>query len=314
MFQDEEANPLAFISANAPDFFMDFLKKNGYNILVRKVKSLSEFPEVHRVSLLLVRSNLKIDRNFIDKAASLKIICRPGAGLDNIDVTYAQEKGITVLNSPGANKDAVAEHALGMLLSMLHHIPKAFEEVKDGKWRREANRGDELGGKTVGIIGFGNTGSAFARKLSAMNVAILAYDKYKHNFGNKYVRETRNLTPIFEEADVLSLHIPLHKETYRMVNSVFLKKFKKRILLINTSRGDIVDLKDLVKALESNKLRGAALDVLPNEDLASYTQSEQEVVSKLLKNKVIITPHIAGWSVQSEQNHFECLMKKIKQF
>ena len=243
---------------------------------------------------------------------NLKFIARSGAGMENIDLNYCNQKNIVCFNSPEGNRDAVAEHALGMLLSLFNKIHIADNEIRNGKWNREKNRGIELSGKTIGIIGYGNTGSAFAERLKGFNVNILVFDKYKKKYGNSFVKE-RSMKKIFAEADVLSLHIPLTEETKYLVNDAFIKKFKKKLFLINTSRGPIVKTDDLVKNLKRGKILGACLDVIEYEE-GSFEKMEDGSAFEFLKKSenVILTPHIAGWTVESYRKLSQILADKIK--
>ncbi len=260
---------------------------------------------------LILRSKIVVDKQFIDANPQLHIIARVGSGMENIDVDYARSKGIICLNSPEGNRDSVAEHAMGMLLALLHNICLGNEQVKDGLWLREENRGYELMGKTVGIIGFGNTGSAFAQRLSSFGVQILAYDKYKHGFGNDYVTEV-TLEQIFEHADVVSFHVPLTDETRGMFNKRFIKRFRKNFYLINTSRGQVVNTRDLIWGLERGKIYGAALDVLEWEKHDFQMNAHSEELEYLRRSKkVILTPHIAGLTHQSYYKLSKIIAQKI---
>ncbi|MBI3500860.1 MAG: hydroxyacid dehydrogenase [Bacteroidetes bacterium] len=272
---------------------------------------------------IILRSRFDIDKKFIDATTNLKFIARVGAGMEHIDVAYAERKGIKCLSSPEGNSNAVAEHALGMLLSLLNNICKANNEVKEGKWIREGNRGAELEGKTIGIYGYGNTGSAFAKLLCGFDVKILAYDKYKKEYGDKgnngigKIKEA-NPKEIFSQADVLSLHLPLTDETKFLVNDSFINKFKKNIYLINTSRGQIVKTDDLVRNLRSGKILGACLDVIEYEEssfegIKSAIRNPQSAIWNYLISspKVILSPHIAGWSIESSEKMAKILAEKI---
>ncbi|MBI4947591.1 MAG: hydroxyacid dehydrogenase [Bacteroidetes bacterium] len=281
---------------------------------------------------IILRSRINIDRKLIDafilpkgkgKGGASLFIARVGAGMEHIDVAYSESKGIKCLNSSEGNSNAVAEHALGMLLSLFNNICKANYEVKNGQWIREENRGTELAGKTIGIYGYGNTGSAFAQVLRGFDVKILAYDKYKKISPSPALPEGKGgisePTPIeiFEEADVVSLHLPLTEETKGMVQDTFINKFRKNIYLINTSRGQIVKTDDLVKSLKSGKVLGACLDVLEYEEtsfeMMSPSPRGQEETFDFLKSssKVILTPHIAGWSFESREKMARILAEKI---
>ena len=263
---------------------------------------------------IVLRSKFKITKEIIDSAPNLKCIGRVGAGMENIDVEYAEKKGIICLNSPEGNRDAVAEHALGMLLNLFNNISKANTEVRNGKWLREENRGIELCGKTVGIIGYGNMGIAFAQRSQGFGVKILAYDKYKTNFGNVFVKES-TLQEIFEQADVLSLHTPLTEETRYLINDAFIHNFRKNIYIINTARGKSLHTADLVKNIKTGKVLGACLDVLEYEAVSFEGLENNEMpeaMQYLLKSdKVILTPHIAGWTHESSVKLAEFLAQKI---
>ncbi len=264
---------------------------------------------------IIIRSKIKLDKEFLQEASKLKFIGRVGAGMENIDEAYAEQKGISCLNAPEGNRDAVAEQAVGMLLMLLNNLLKADSEVRKGIWLREENRGIELGGKTVGIIGYGNTGSAFAKKLKGFDVNILAYDKYKTGFGNDPVHEV-TLENLFEESDIVSLHVPLTEETTYMVNSTFINRFKKPFFLINTSRGKVVNTADLVAALEKGKVRGACLDVLEYEGLSFENLPQEQLPEPFYKltamKNVVLSPHIAGWTHESHYKLAAVLVEKIR--
>ena len=265
---------------------------------------------VHNYEGIIIRSRFQIDSSFIDKAKKLKFICRAGSGLENIDVKYAESKGIKCYNAKAGNKQAVAEHALAMILSLFNNLLIANEEVKKGIWNREKNRGIELAGKTVSIIGYGNNGSAFAELLKGFNVKILAYDKYLKKYPFK-----STMRKIYQETDILSLHIPLNLETMYLVNKEFIKNFKKNIYLINTSRGKCINTTELVDCLKSKKILGACLDVLEYEktsfEMLSHTKNNNELQYILQDERVILSPHIAGWTYESNIKIAEILFKKI---
>ncbi|MEZ4887793.1 MAG: NAD(P)-dependent oxidoreductase [Chitinophagales bacterium] len=263
---------------------------------------------------IAVRSRLKITADLIDKATQLQFIARAGAGLESIDVEYAEEKGIACLSSPEGNRDSVAEHAMGMLLSMLNNLNRSNREVKQGLWRREANRGTELMGKTVGIVGYGYMGNAFAKRLQGFGVEVIAYDKFKTDYGNEYARAV-SLEELRQRADVVSFHIYWIPENDKMVNDAYLSAFKKPIYLINTARGKILETADLVKHLKSGHVLGAALDVLEYEghsfhefDVATLPEAFQYLVEA---DNVILSPHIAGWTHESELKHVQTLAKRV---
>jgi D-3-phosphoglycerate dehydrogenase len=263
---------------------------------------------------IIVRSRITIDKEIIDKATDLKFIGRVGAGMESIDVEYAEKKGIRCFNSPEGNRDAVGEHALGMLIALMNNFIRADKQVRTGEWKREENRGVEIKGKTIGIIGYGNTGSAFARKLKGFEVNVIAYDKYKFNFSDVFVKEV-SLNTIFENSDILSFHVPLTDETKYLLNESLIKKFKNNFWLINTSRGPVVKTNDLVAALKSGKIKGAALDVIEYEETSFETLAKKELPEawKYLINsdKVILSPHIAGWTEESKIKLAKVLAEKI---
>ncbi len=263
---------------------------------------------------IVIRSKFKITKEIINSSPKLKCIARAGAGMENIDLIAAKEKNIICVNSPEGNRDAVAEHALGMLLMLFNKLKKADAEVRTGKWLREENRGVELGGKTIGIVGYGNTGSAFAKKLQGFGVTILVYDKYKKNFGNEFVKES-TIEEIFKKTDVLSLHIPLTDETNYLVNEAFIKRFAKNIYIINTARGKCLNTNDLAKNIENKKVLGACLDVLEYEAISfesvDFFNLPLPMQYLLRSDKVILTPHIAGWTKESNVKIAEVLARKI---
>lgn len=270
--------------------------------------------ELHKFDGVVIRSRIKLDKELIDKGTKLKFIARAGAGMENIDVVYAESKGIKCLPSAEGNRDAVGEHALGMLLFLFNNICRADREVREGLWIREGNRGVELQGKTVGIIGYGNMGSAFAQRLEGFDCTVLAYDKYKNKYSNQFVKES-TLEELFEKADVLSLHLPLTEETKFMVNKSFLGKFQKNIYLINTSRGKVVQTDDLVACMKSGKVIGACLDVLEYEALSFEGLDKNNLPPSFhylaKSDRVVLTPHIAGWTHESNEKISATLARKI---
>ena len=263
---------------------------------------------------IVLRSRINIDREFVDAAKSLRYVARVGAGMETIDVEYCESKGIKCLNSPEGNRDAVGEHTVGMLLSLLNNLNRADRQVKFGEWKREMNRGHELGFRTVGIIGYGNMGSSFARKLSGFGCRVLAYDKYKKNYSDGFAEEV-TLAEIFANADVLSLHVPLTEETKYMVDRAFISQFEKSFVLLNASRGPVVRTSALVEALQSGKVSAAGLDVI------EYEETSFETTRKMTDNpdfrylaqcdNVIMSPHIAGWTVESKVKLAQVLLDKI---
>ncbi len=270
---------------------------------------------IHSFDGIIIRSRIRIDKEMLDAATNLKFIARAGAGMESIDVRYAESKGIVCLNSPEGSSDAVGEHTIALLLSLFNNLNKADREVRIGKWIREDNRGTEIHGKTIGILGYGNMGSSFAKKLSGFDCHVIAYDKYRDNFSDKYAKEV-SLEKIFEEADVLSLHVPLTSETEFMVNDDFLRRFKKNIYLINVARGKVLRTDDLVKNMKSGKVLGACLDVNEYED-SSFEKSEiaeiQDSWNYLLhSDRTILSPHIAGWTHESDEKISSVLFEKIR--
>ncbi len=262
---------------------------------------------------IVIRSRFKIDKYFLDKAVNLRFIARVGAGLESIDCDYASAKGIALIAAPEGNRNAVAEHALGMLLSLFNNLNKANTEVKAGKWLREPNRGHELDGKTVGIIGYGNMGKAFAKKLRGFDVTVLCCDILP-NVGDANAKQVL-LTELQEQTDVLSLHIPWTPETDKMVNTDFINAFKKPFWLLNTARGKSVGTADLTKALKEKKILGAALDVLEYEKLSfeSFANAETPEAFQYLidAENVILSPHIAGWTFESHAKLAQTIVDKI---
>jgi D-3-phosphoglycerate dehydrogenase len=248
---------------------------------------------------IVIRSRFRMDEMFLKNAKSLEFIARSGAGMENIDEAYCESRGIELFNAPEGNRNAVAEHALGMLLNLFRHIKKGDAEVRTGIWDREGNRGVELDGKTVGIIGFGNNGSAFARKLSGFDVQVLAYDKYK-KVANLGQVEKASMERIFEEADVVSFHVPQTEETLFWGNADFFNSFAKPIYLLNMSRGKIIKTRDLLDAIDQGKVLGACLDVLEFESTSFSEIDKNETLNQLLNHpKVLLSPHIAGWTQES---------------
>jgi D-3-phosphoglycerate dehydrogenase len=259
---------------------------------------------------IIIRSRFKIDKQFIDCGSNLKFIARAGSGLENIDVDYAENKNIHCYNAAEGNRQAVAEHALGMLLSLFNNLNTADQEIRNGVWEREGNRGIELAGKTVAIIGYGNNGSAFAKVLKGFNVKILAYDKYLKDYSYKNTMES-----IYNEADIVSLHIPLTEETTYLVDDKFINSFEKNIYLINSARGKCTNTKHLVTALENGKIKGACLDVFEYEK-TSFENLSQEGFTNDMQNlmnskNTILSPHIAGWTKESNVKIAEVLLNKF---
>ncbi len=269
--------------------------------------------KIHNYHGIVIRSRFKIDQTFLDKASNLQFIARVGAGLESIDCEYAVAKGIHLIAAPEGNANAVGEHAIGMLLSLFNKLNQANNEVKSGHWNREANRGLELEGKTIGIIGYGNMGKSFAKKLRGFDVTVLCYDILP-NLGDENAKQV-SLTELHEQADVVSLHTPWTLETNKMINADFMNQFKKSFWFINTARGNSVVTEDLVKALQSGKILGAGLDVLEYEKGSFETLFEGEKPAAftylLQAENVLLTPHIAGWTVESHQKLAQTIVDKI---
>ncbi|RLD79145.1 MAG: hydroxyacid dehydrogenase [Bacteroidetes bacterium] len=286
-------------------FICDYLPNLPKEEIIERIKNYEG---------IIIRSRIKLNKDILSKANRLKFIGRVGAGMENIDLEYAESKGIKCYNSPEGNRDAVGEHSLGMLLALFNRLCIANNEVKTGSWNREENRGFEIKGKTIGIIGYGNMGSAFAQRLKGFEVKVIAYDKYKSDFGNENVTEVQ-LKNIFIESDVLSLHVPLTMETEFMINFDFIDKFKKPIYIINTARGKVVKTSDLVEQIIKGKVLGAALDVLEYEKTSfeNIHQSNKNKDFQFLteSNQVILSPHIAGWTHESNIKLATFLTDKI---
>lgn len=264
---------------------------------------------------LVLRSRISVGRSLIDRGANLRFIAREGVGLEHIDAAYAESKGIAVLTSPEGSRDTVGEHAMGLLLSLLNNLSRADRQIRQGQWIREGNRGVELKGKTVGILGYGNMGSAFARKLQGFEARVIAYDKFKTNYGDAFAQEV-SLEQLWEEADILSIHIPYSDSNHYFIDGAFLARFRKPVYLVNTARGLVLKTSALVDALRSGRVPGAALDVLEYEEISfdSIRAGEYpEPMQFLLQaDNVVLSPHIAGWSFESKRGHAEVLAIKIE--
>ncbi len=301
----DEIHPVLIERLQANNVIVDYFPEYSREDILR---------EISQYDGIVVRSKIKIDKQVIDLAKNLKFIARSGAGMDSIDVCYAQQKGISCINSPEGNRDAVGEHTLGLLLSLFNKIVVADKEVRQGLWQREENRGLEVKEKTIGIIGYGNMGREFAKRLSGFDCKVLAYDKYKSNFSDDFAKES-TLFSLQEECDILSLHVPLTEETKYMVNTEFIHKFQKPFYLINTSRGKVVKLSSLISAMENKKILGAGLDVLEYEnfsnEITNNTVANNELQKLFSFNNVVLTPHVAGWTRESYYKLSYFLAEKI---
>ena len=294
---------------------IDNLTPEDYTLDYKPKITRSEIIEIIAdYHVLVMRSKTTVDSEFITKAKNLELIARAGAGLDLLDLKLLEENKIKIVNAPEGNRDAVGEHTLGMLLCLFHKIIQGNSQIRNGIWDREANRGVELKGKTVAIIGYGNMGSAFAQRLAGFQCEVISYDKYAIAYEDVFAKAV-SLETIFEKADILSIHIPLTTESRDMINDDFLCKFKKPIYFLNVSRGEICTTNVLNKALDSGKLKGAILDVLENEKLHQLTKEQQLEYDKLMqRDNVILSPHVAGWTVESYQNISDVLSSKILSF
>ena len=292
----------------------DTLKKWNFEVIDGRGFTTENLKNHLDINGIFIRSSIPLNAALLNQFKFLKFIARPGAGLENIDLDYCQQEDIKVFRSPEGNRDALAEHTMGMILSLINKINSANIEVINGDWFREENRGIELKGKVFALIGYGFMGEALAKRLSGFEVEVVAYDKYKSNFSDQYVKEV-NMDYIFKNADFVSLHTPLSLETKNMVDSTFIRSFKKSFFIINTARGQSVVLEDLLMGLKNNKIKGACLDVLalesPSFERFSYLDDPTFKSLSQYKN-VLFTPHIAGWTHESKEKMALVILEKVK--
>ena len=265
---------------------------------------------------IVLRSRISIGKELIDRATALRFIAREGVGLEHIEVAHAESRGIAVLTSPEGSRHTVGEHALGLLLSLLNNLSRADQQIRSGQWVREGNRGVEIRGKTVGILGYGNMGTAFARKLQGFEARVIAYDKYKTGYGDAFAQSV-SLEQLWAEADLLSIHIPYMPSNHHFIDGAFLDNFHKPIYLVNTARGLVLHTADLVDRLQTGKVLGAALDVLEYEEMSFEDFRPLDAPAPmqylLRAQNVVLSPHIAGWSFESKRSHAEVLAQKIRE-
>lgn len=290
------------------DLLSDLDVKSSYKPYITREEILEIIDQYHG---LIIRSKTRVDQELIKSASQLKFVARAGAGIDNLDVDELNNRGIAIINAPEGNRAAVAEHVLGLTLNLINNITKSDQEVRNGIWDREGNRGNELVSMTVGLIGYGYMGRAVAKILSKFGCRILVYDRYQTGFSKGLIEEAQ-MNRLFEEVDILSVHTPLTEETNQMIDDQYFAKFKKEIIFVNTSRGEIVKLSSLVSAIKSGKVRMAGLDVLENEKLQTLSKQQQHDFEYLANStKTILTPHVAGWSFESYKRINTVLVAKI---
>ncbi len=305
----------ALITDDVHPLLIEELKGMGYEVDFRPDITADETAAIIApYSGLIINSKIFCGEELLAKAPNLKWVGRLGSGMEVIDTKACEAYGVKYFNSPEGNRNAVAEHALGLLLNILNNITTSNNEIRQGQWIREPNRGTEVSGKTVGIIAFGNTGEAFSKVLGGFDINILAYDKYKKGFGSDRVKEA-TMEDIFTNADIVSLHLPLTPETKYLADQKFFESFAKPIYFINTSRGKVVETTALLHAVKSGHVKAAALDVLENEKIQNLSGAEQEWFDSLVAEKrILLTPHIAGWTHESKRKIAEVVVNRVKAF
>jgi len=304
---------MIIITAPVHDIMLETFKKNGLNFeYIPTANYQILFEKIETATGIVVATQINIDKKILDRAIQLKWVARLGSGIEHIDTIYAESKNILCISSPEGNSNAVAEHALGLLLNLVRNINKSAAEIKEMKWLRNENRGIELSGKIAGIIGYGNTGAQFAKILSALGMKVLAYDKYKTGFETEIIKEA-SISEIAESADVVSFHLPLNFETNHFGNKDFFSSLKKQPVIVNTSRGKIVDTVALIEALQQKHIRAAALDVLENEKLKALSEIQHDQLVWLnAQENVLLTPHIAGYTFEAAYKMSEILLEKLE--
>ncbi|WP_370087343.1 NAD(P)-dependent oxidoreductase [Ekhidna sp.] len=302
------------IADDMHETIIPLLKEQGYDPVYLPVIDREGILKIlHEFEGLILRSKTAVDKELVDAGPNLKFVARAGAGMDKVDQDYLNTRGIKAINAPEGNRDALGEHALGLLLSLLHKISTSYDEIRQGTWNREGNRGIELKGKVVGIYGVGNMGMSFAEKLRGLDCEILGFDKFKGTFPGDFIKNVE-LDELMERTEILSIHIPLNEETRQLFNETYLRKFKNLKVLINTARGEILSTDALIQLLEEGTLWGAGLDVLENEKLESLTEQERAQIQKLTSfSNVLISPHVGGWTFESYQRISEVIAQKISE-